>query len=285
MLLSKELLKGVFKEVRHFPIHAYKVVKSKWKNSGITFTKYAYGKHRKQYFCWFEPSQNTQDKIIVFYHGGAWTFGTPELLNERAALFLERGYTVIMPSHRKLPMSNFKHIREDLVLTLRKISEVRKERGVINKKILLGGMSSGANLAALILFDQGLYSETGLSSSDVIGAFLCAAPVNLAGMTASFLLARYAGKKGSKNFEQASPINHLPISFSKPVLVVHGTEDGLVKYESSAAFVKALEKVSTIPVVFHSIKNGSHIDAVSWAYEDNGVRRVILTWLEQLGEG
>jgi acetyl esterase/lipase len=279
MSLSKQLIKEVLKEVRGFPPHIYKVVQNRVKKKIAVYEKYTFGPHAKQYLCWFEPLKVTRDEIIIFYHGGAWTFGTPELFNDRAAIFIQNGYRVVMPSHRKLPFYNSTQIREDLNLTLKKIGEIIKEKGIHYKRMIFGGMSSGGNLAALMFLDSKLLNNTGFKKNDFLAAFLCAAPVNLEGMTDSFVLSRFAGAKKSKMFKNASPINHIPKDFSKPLLLVHGTNDGLVKYQSTADFVNEVEKRSSQPVNFHSINNGSHLDAVSWAYEDNTVRKMILNWL------
>ncbi len=280
-MLSVKLVKEVLREVKGAPRHAYKVTQGRLKNGVFPHQKYAFGKHRKQYLCWFEPSKVTKDHIIIFYHGGGWTFGKPEVFSDRAKLFAEKGYEVIMPAHRKLPFNSYPEIREDLVLTLKKVYEIMQAKGLLHKKIILGGMSSGGNLAALLLLDHSLLENTGFTPAHFASAFLCGAPVNLAGMTDSFLLANYAGKRDSIHFKKASPINFLPASFSKRMLLVHGTADGLVNYHGTANFVEKLTKVSTVPIDFYTIPNGSHLKAVSWAYEDNAVRHKILGWLNE----
>lgn len=278
-MLSVKLVKEVLKEVKGAPRHAYKVTQSRIKNGVFPHKKHPFGKHRKQYLCWFEPAKVTKDHIIIFYHGGGWTFGKPEVFSDRAKLFAEKGYHVIMPSHRKLPLNSYPEIREDLMLTLKKVYEVMREKDLLHKKIILGGMSSGGNLAALLLLDHSLLENTPFTPAHFSSAFLCGAPVNLSGMTDSFLLTNYAGKKERATFKKASPINFIPTSFSKQLLIVHGTEDGLVNYQSTADFVEKLGKVSNSPIDFYTIPGGSHLQAVSWAYEDNAVRRKILAWL------
>ncbi len=280
-MLSVKLVKEVLREVKGAPRHAYKVTQGRLKNGVYPHQKYTFGKHRKQYLCWFEPAKSTKNHIIIFYHGGGWTFGKPETFSDRAKLFAEAGYQVIMPAHRKLPFNSYPEIREDLILTLKKVYAIMEEEGILHKKIILGGMSSGGNLAALLLLDHSLLQNTGFTSNQFASAFLCGAPVNLAGMTDSFLLTSYAGKKEHATFKNASPINHIPTSFSKQLLLVHGTNDGLVNYQSTVEFVTQLTKVSTKPIDFYTIPNGSHLKAVSWAYEDNEVRRKILDWLEK----
>ncbi len=279
-MLSLKLIREVLREVKGAPRHVYKVIQGRLKNGVYPHQKYIFGPHRKQYLCWFEPPNLTKDKIIIFYHGGGWTFGKPEVFSDRAKLFAKAGYRVVMPSHRKLPFNSYPEIREDLILTLQKVGEIMAQKDMLDKKIIVGGMSSGGNLAALLLLDHSLLKSTQLTPNHFLGAFLCGAPVNLAGMTASFVLTNYAGKKERASFKNASPINFLPTTFSKRLLLVHGTNDGLVNYESIAEFVEAIAKISTRPIDFHTIPNGSHLQAVSWAYEDNEIRQKILNWLE-----
>ncbi len=278
-MLSVKLIKEVLKELKYFPRHAYKVTTGRMKAGVYPHQKYTFGSHKKQYLCWFDPKKNTQNQIIIFYHGGGWTFGTPELFSDRAKLFGELGYPVIMPSHRKLPLHSYKEIREDLILTLKKIYEILKTKGWLHKKIILSGMSSGGNLAALLLLDHSLLENTGFSKDHFVGAILCGAPVNLDGMTDSFVLANYAGKRTDKSFKEASPMSHLSSELEKPMLVIHGTEDGLVNFESTAEFVKKISPLNKASTDFYIIPKGSHLKAVSWAYEDNEVRQKILHWL------
>ena len=278
-MLSLKLVREVLREVKYLPHHAYKVTQGRLKNGVYPHEKHAFGKHRKQYLCWFEPEKITKQHLIIFYHGGGWTFGKPEVFSDRAKLFAEAGYQVVMPAHRKLPFNSYREIREDLILTLKKVYEIMQTKGILDKKVILGGMSSGGNLAALLFLDHSLLKDTGFSPSHFVSAFLCGAPVSLSDMTDSFLLTNYAGKRAHPDFKKASPINFLPTSFSKRLLVVHGTADGLVNYQGTANFVQQLNKVSKVPIDFYTIPNGSHLKAVSWAYEDNEIRQKILSWL------
>ena len=278
-MLSVKLVKEVLREVKYAPRHAYKITQNRIKKGVYPYQKYPFGKHRKQYLCWFEPAQVTKKHIILFYHGGGWTFGKPEIFSDRARLFAKEGYQVIMPSHRKLPFNSYLEIREDLILTLKKIYKIMQTKDLLHKKIILGGMSSGGNLAALLCLDHSLLKNTGFTPAHFPSAFLCGAPVNLIGMTNSFLLTNYAGKRASATFKKASPINFLSTTVDKSMLLIHGTADGLVNYQSTADFVARLTEVSQAAVDFYTLPRGSHLQAVSWAYENNVVRQRILNWL------
>ncbi len=281
-LLSIKLIREVLKEAKYLPYHAYKVSKGRVKSGVYPHEKYTFGSKKNQYLCWFEPAEVLHDKIIIFYHGGGWTFGTPELFSDRAKIFVELGYRVIMPAHRKLPKNRYPQIRQDLELTLKKIESILDKKKIINQKIIVGGMSSGGNLAGLLLFDQTLWQTTNFKAKNFGGGFFCGAPLNLAGMTDSFLLANYAGRRNTDSFNKASPITHLPTMFNKPILVVHGTNDGLVNYQGTAEFVEKLKAINQQTTDFHIIEKGSHLKAVSWAYEENEVKRRIINWLESV---
>jgi len=281
-LLSIKLIKEVLQEARYLPYHAYKVSTGRVKNGVYPHEKYSFGKEKNQYLCWFEPKEVLHDKIIVFYHGGGWTFGTPELFSDRAKIFAELGYRVVMPAHRKLPKNSYPQIRVDLQLTLKKIRSVIQDKKIKDQQIIVGGMSSGGNLAGLLLFDETLWQGTGIQENDFGGGFFCGAPLNLASMTDSFLLANYAGERNSSYFQKASPISHLSASFNKSILVVHGTKDGLVNYNGTATFVEKLKQLNKGNTDFYTIKKGSHLKAASWAYEENEVKARIISWLENI---
>jgi len=189
-MLSIKLVREVLREAKYLPHHAYKVTTERLKNGVYPHQKYIFGKHRKQYLCWFEPKKVTKKHLIIFYHGGGWTFGKPEVFSDRAKLFAEEGYQVIMPSHRKLPFNNYTEIRADLILTLKKVYEIMQTKNILDKKIILGGMSSGGNLAALLFLDHSLLENTGFTPTHFVSAFLCGAPLSLADMTESFLLTK-----------------------------------------------------------------------------------------------
>ncbi|MEM6320167.1 MAG: alpha/beta hydrolase [Bacteroidota bacterium] len=281
-MVSLQLLREVFQELPYFPRHAYKVGASRIVNGVVPHEKYTFGPEKNQYLCWFEPNVERgrqKDKVIIFYHGGAWTFGKPEIFSDRAKLFVDLGYTVVMPAHRKLPLNGYKEIREDLILTLAKIRDLRQAKELASTSLIVGGMSSGGNLAALLLLDKTLHSAANWKNIPFIGGFFCAAPLHLAEMTDSFLLTQYAGPPDTATFQQASPINYLSPSQYGKWLVVHGTKDGLVKYKSTKKFVETCRKNTAIDLEFHTIVSGSHLQSVSWAYENNAVRRRILDWL------
>ncbi len=277
-MFSKELFRGIFKEMKRMPKHAQNVRHSY--THVFPHQKIAYGAHRQQYLCYFRPAVIDINKpLVVFYHGGSWLVGKPEMFTNRAQVFVEQGYSVVMPTHRKLPFHRYYSMREDMILVLQSVKKLLIEKGLPDKKIVLAGMSSGGNLAALSFFDASIAAEAGFNADQIVAGFFCGAPLNLAGMPDSIVLRGYADEKHTTMFQQASPITFLSAtSPSKPVLVVHGAEDGLVAYSSILTFKERLSAITPTDLTFCTLPNGSHIDSVRWAVKDGEVRQIILDW-------
>ncbi len=281
MLFSKELLKGVWKEMRSTPQHA----KGVWSGAKTIRpdVKYFYGQHKSQYLCYFKPKKIDPKKpVLMFFHGGCWMVGVPEMFTTRARIFVEEGYPVFMPTHRKIPYYGYSDIKEDLILMFQKLPELLAVHNLQNRPILIGGMSSGGNLAALISYDEEILASANFSAAQIIGSLYCAAPLNLEGMPDSIVLRGFAGKKSFNVFRLASPINHLKPGHNKPALIVHGEEDGLVAYASIVAFKNKMASITNSPIRFVTIPNGSHISAVKWVGPDAQVRQLILEWATTL---
>lgn len=282
MLFSKELLKGVLKEMRSAPRNARAV----WHGSvGIApTTKYFYGKHKNQYLCYFQPQKIDASKpVLIFFHGGGWLAGRPEMFSNRARIFVEEGYPVFMPTHRKIPYHWYPDIKEDLIAIFQLLPELLAANNLKNRPVLLGGMSSGGNLAALSTYDASILNTAKFPAEKIIGTLFCAAPLNLERMPDSVILRGFAGKKTFNSFRLASPINHLSPTNNKPVMIVHGEEDGLVAYNSIVAFKEKLVSVTNCSLKLVTIPSGSHISAVKWVGPDVQVRQLILEWMAALG--
>jgi len=281
MLFSKELLKGVLKEMRSTPRNARAV----WHGSvGIApTTKYFYGKHKNQYLCYFQPKKIDPSKpVLIFFHGGCWMAGRPEMFTNRARIFVEEGYPVFMPTHRKIPYHWYPDIKEDLVSIFKLLPELLAVNQLKGRDVVLGGMSSGGNLAALSAYDESIFEAANFSKDQILANLYCAAPLNLEGMPDSVVIRGFAGKKTFNAFRLASPINHLTAHHNKPTMIIHGAEDGLVSYPSVVAFKEKMANHTKCSLKFVTIPNGGHVSAVKWVGPDVQVRDLILEWMATL---
>ena len=268
-------------EILRIPIFLVRSIFAERKN--MITEKHKFGKHRRQYVLFFKPLNNHSPKknVIVYYHGGGWRSGSPELLKSNAQFLINQGYFVFMPSYRRAPFNGYQEIREDLTNSLQKVIEIMEDNHLVDKKIILGGMSAGGNLAALKLYDRKELAKIGFAQERFGGIMFFGAPLDLSTMKDTFVLRDFAGKRTSKTFEKANPINHLQADEKIPVLCVHGTHDGLVPFSSALSFTEKLKSINENILTFIPLNNTSHLKTASWAYADNDIRKIIIDWLKE----
>lgn len=269
----------LFQEIISLPHFWWQVWRSK--TDQMKVEKKYYGPHRRQYLLCCEPvSQKTNvDEVVVYYHGGGWMLGTPEQFKPNAQFFVERGYTVFMPSYRRTPRFAYPQIDEDLESTLRFIQELKEEKGLGSAKILLSGMSAGGNIVALLAYDRQRLARLNWQQNYFSRILLFGAPLDLEGMKASLPLHWYAGKRDSAQFQQASPRFHLQEEEHLPLCCVHGEKDGMVPLAAAHGFIQHLQPRQKGPLQYEVLKNGSHLDSGSWVYATNEVRAIVVDWL------
>lgn len=268
-------------EILRIPVFLFRSVMAERNN--MIVEKHRFGKHRRQYLLFFQPKnrKTVKKNVIIYYHGGGWRSGSPELLQSNAQFFVNLGYCVFMPSHRRTPYHHYAEIREDISSGLEKTIELMKIHGLQDKKIILGGMSAGGNLVALLLYDRAQLARCGYTQQIFGGLMLFGAPLDLATMKDTFVLRDFAGRRNQESFQKANPVRHLQADEHIPVLCIHGTHDGLVPYSSALSFQEKLNKINEKILTFIPLETASHLDTASWAIEDNDIRKVIIDWMKQ----
>ncbi len=246
--------------------------------------KYQYGKHWRQYLLLLKPNKEIDCKrhIIIYFHGGAWRVGRPEQFRANAQLFVHKGYNVLLPSYRRVPIYNYYHLREDLNCILKVVQEIYQEHKLADKKIILGGISAGANLAALMLYNRAALDAINFDRSLFAAIFLLAAPLDLKQMKDTRFLRFYCGDPQSEAAQVASPITYLEEKEEQEVLCIHGTLDGIVPFGNSVSFVQRFRDISSKKIDFVILKNATHLDLARWAYQADEVRTKLLAWVDKI---
>ena len=244
---------------------------SYWRHSAVSrrsmdcrVTRHSYGSHRQQYFLLLEPagSSPTDDLPWAFYfHGGGWTFGTPEAFSPAARPWLAAGFRVVLPSFRRPPRQGLPAIVEDCRLALAAAADLGRVRGLALGRPQIGGISSGGHLAALPTPHPEWWTAAGWPGPPD-HAMLCAAPYDLRMLFPSWLLGRRAAQCPARCFTVADHCRWL---------LIHGTHDGLVDYRNSVAFLQRLRDAGAAAELI-TIEGGGHLDAGRWTYDPEDPR-------------
>ena len=172
-------------EILHLPLYWWRVKREKAVLP--VGQKKRYGSNKYQYYLLFPAPAKSQGtaRILIYFHGGAWRYGRPELFQLVAERFTKLGYTTILPSCRRTPIYNYSHVREDLNAILGQVQAQFKDQQV---QYIVGGMSSGGNLAAHLFYNISALQKIGIEAAQVRGLLLLGAPLSLQGMPNSIHL-------------------------------------------------------------------------------------------------
>lgn len=275
--------KGVFLyEILRLPVWLLKL--SMAPRSPMLEQRHRYGPHRRQYIleCAPPPGHPAKELVVVYLHGGGWQFGSPEMFRPNAFRLTQAGYRVFMPSHRRLPLHNIRHLRQDVVKIMATIRSLMEAEGIGHWPVVMGGSSSGGHLSALFVFDHSLRKEVGAGAATVQGLFLLGAPVHLEMMWHSPPLWLLAGARNSDAFRLATPYRHLAGPVGLPVLLMHGQYDGLVEPQSVIAFAEKLKTLNQSETPLEILPNGNHLDSADWYQPNSASHRIFFDWLAQV---
>lgn len=225
------------------------------KGTSTHWERLTYGNHKRQYVL-FAEQDDPHAPVAVWIHGGGWQFGDPEKLVAFGEYFFKRGYTVYMPSHRRIPRHDGDAIFTDVCKALAMI----QKRAFSPPQILLGGMSSGGQLAALLALRQNEWR----TSANLLGLITSGSPLSLRHMGASPTRRWFAGSPKKERFDTLDPYAQLKIKPDFPAVILHGTKDGLVPWKSAVAFVNQARHVGWDELNFVSLPGGSHLDAATF---------------------
>lgn len=249
--------------------------------------KLKYGEHYRQYCLMFKPEKGFKADlpVIVYFHGGGWRYGSPENFEANAQPFLSKGHLVFLPSYRRRPRYDYYHMREDLDQILLTVAGKVKELGIKSPKYVFGGMSAGGNLAAHLVLNRSALNKANWATESIKGLFVCGSVLDLDQMPDHYVMDEFAGQRGEKKFLDANPINYIDEQTRLNIFCLHGSSDGMVPLASSASFIEKLQKFTQSKVKFIVHPEGTHLDAVQWAHQDDWQRKVLLDWLKSVVEG
>jgi acetyl esterase/lipase len=115
-------------------------------------------------------SPSAKNAPVVFWiHGGGWQGGDKSDVAEKPRFFVEKGFVFVSVNYRLLPKVDMIDIFHDVAKSFRWVHDQIADYGGDAKRVLVGGHSAGAQLAALICTDDRYLKEEGIEFTDLIG--------------------------------------------------------------------------------------------------------------------
>lgn len=240
----------------------------------------AYGKEARHKLDIYVPASSEQQSlpVVVFFHGGRWTFGDKEQYSFVGISLTKLGYIAVLPNTRLYPEVKFPTFVND---GAKSVAWVYKNINAYNgsQNLFIAGHSSGAHIAALITANEQYLEAEGLSNQIING---------------------FAGMAGPYDFEpEAEDLKHMfgpPSNYPNmavttfidgneaPMLLLYSNNDETVhirNLEKLHAGINA--KNGTVKSIIY--ENGGHastVAAFSWANpSDLPVKRDIDDFFKQ----
>lgn len=231
---------------------------------------------RNRLDVWRQPDAGPGAPVILYLHGGAWTFGDKReqgrpMLHEFAA----RGWVVVAPNYRLAPRNPWPAPMRDAVAALAWIKrEVTAYGGDLERVVVAGG-SAGGHLAALLGLagDDPAWVPEGVDEGVDLSVRAVLSFYGVLEMTGDedhwhglgkglrHLLERRVVQRpftGNEALYHAlSPLERITRA-APPFLVVQGTNDTLVDYRVARGFVARFRATAFAPCYYVELPFTQH---------------------------
>lgn len=230
----------------------------------------------------YPVSDNTSPRpAILWLHGGAYTVGDRHYMKDMIQFTSSVGYVSASAEYRMIPqgakMSDIYADARDAFLFLHQNAD---ELGIDPDRISIGGDSAGGHLALLVgLQESGVRSIVDIYGPTDFVAFY----ESTKGTWKETVLMLTMGKTPDEDPEawfNASPINFVSAN-SPPVLILHGTKDGVIPFEQAIALRNKMS-ICGARFVYAPVEGASHGWVIqSWGNTSLRTFPIIAQFLKQ----
>ena len=205
--------------------------------------KVPYGKHRDQYFLYYEPNKPISDKIIVWVHGGGWNAGSPGFFDYVGQCACDQGYRFVSLGYRLSPKYKYPCQIRDVCRAYNFALNYMAKKGIDVSKIIVAGPSAGAHLTSIMCYCKKVQEKYNVDISNIIGFIGSGGPYSFRedqGLTIRLLLNQLFRK--DYNRRNGEPVvlmskNHIPM------LLIQSKHDGLIEFSCAEDFAKRAKEV------------------------------------------
>ncbi len=197
----------------------------------------------------FHPGQGELAPVVLMIHGGGWISGTKNDYHDEASWLCEQGFAVAVPEYRLAPLYPFPAAIADIQLATSFLRNESKRLEIDSERVGAIGNSAGGHLAAM----TGLCTKPFNHEVEVAPV---QAVVNICGLAdirnpretnfdiaipfiEQFMSCGYEGNEQA--YADASPVTYVCPEVA-PILIIHGSDDDVVKPEVSAQLHEALSE-------------------------------------------
>jgi acetyl esterase/lipase len=220
----------------------------------------SYGADPQQVLDVYVPDKASPESrpLVVFWHGGRWTYGDKADYRFVGAALAELGYVAVLPNYRHYPEVKMPAFMDDAARAGQWAAAHATEFGAEPNGVYLMGHSAGAHLAALVTLDPRYFAATGQAVPQIAGVIGLSGPYDFLPLLEPDVQDMFGPPQ---NYPDSQPINFVR-SDAPPMLLVHGLEDDTVWPKNSRNLATALSACG-IPVTLKLYPKLVHADTVA----------------------
>lgn len=173
----------------------------------------------------YAPRQAKGVPVVVFFHGGRWSFGSKDEYRFVGGALANQGFVAVLPDYRHYPAVRYPAFVEDSALAVRWAHEHAREFGGDPDHLFVMGHSAGAYNAAMLALDEHWLQAVGGSRQWLSGMVGLAGPYDFLPLTDADLQDIFGPPS---QYAVTQPINHVD-GRNPPLLLLHGNADTTVK--------------------------------------------------------
>lgn len=130
-----------------------------------------YGDQERHVLDIYAPAKAKNLPVVFWIHGGGWQGGDKTSVQLKPEWFVAKGFVFVSTNYRLLPNVDMVTIFRDVAKSLGWVHKNIAQHGGDPTRILVGGHSAGAQLAALICVDDRYLKAEGVPFSVLKGCF------------------------------------------------------------------------------------------------------------------
>lgn len=220
----------------------------------------AYGVHPRQRLDVYMPQTAAEESrpLVVFWHGGRWTYGDKSEYRFVGAALAELGCVAVLPNYRLYPEVKMAGFMDDAARASRWAAAHAAHYGADANLMYLMGHSAGAHLAALVTLDPRYFAADGQAPPPVAGVIGLSGPYDFLPLEEADVQDMFGPPQ---NYAQSQPIDFVRPD-APPMLLVHGLKDVTVRPKNSTNLAAALRGHGA-PVTLKLYPNLAHADTVA----------------------
>lgn len=125
--------------------------------------------HPRQVLDFHTPANASNLPVVFWIHGGGWQAGDKSKVNAKPNWFRNQGFIFVSTNYRLLPEVEMDTLVRDVAKSLGWVRKHIASHGGDPGRILVGGHSAGAQLAALLCTDHRYLKAEGVPPESLIG--------------------------------------------------------------------------------------------------------------------